>query len=424
MLSVLLALTTAGGCAADPDGRLLLAANHQEMGSPERGTQIVEYGYRAQGLEGSAKLVFDAGRGYFMWDRRLGITTGANGFDGRTPWTQDLAGYYYTQRGGDKVALAVNEAYRLANAWWRADAGGARIEPLTCDVLRVTPPQGKPFDAYFDPQSHLLLRIREDQSWNTALETRYSDYRRTEQGLAAHRLAFVTNGDEDGAEILELRARSRGGMTMSYSAPGNPRDPDALPPGGKARVPFRLINNHVIVSAHINGRGPYPFLVDTGGHDILTPVTAASLGIGSQGHASGGGSGEATTINGYARVESIDVGGARMRDTVALTLDFSPPTVEGLVLGGMLGSEFLERYVVEFDYGRHVLTFIDPARFTAAARRRAGTPVAMEFYDHMPQVKGTFEGLPARFNLDTGARSDVSLSASFVERAGLRARHP
>jgi hypothetical protein len=189
-------------------------------------------------------------------------------------------------------------------------------------------------------------------------------------------------------------------------------------------VPFRLINNHVIVSAHINGRGPYPFLVDTGGHDILTPVTAASLGIGSQGHASGGGSGEATTINGYARVESIDVGGARMRDTVALTLDFSPPTVEGLVLGGMLGSEFLERYVVEFDYGRHVLTFIDPARFTAAARRRAGTPVAMEFYDHMPQVKGTFEGLPARFNLDTGARSDVSLSASFVERAGLRARHP
>lgn len=424
MLSVLFALTTAGGCAADPEGRLLLAANRQAMESPVRGMQVVEYAYRAQGLNGTAALTYDAGLGYFAWERRLGMTTGANGFDGRTPWTRDLAGHHYSQRGGDKVALAVNEAYRLANAWWRPDAGGARIEPLDCDALRVTPPQGKPFEARFDPGTHLLLRIRESQSWNTSLEIRYSNYRRTEQGMAARRVELITNGDEAGAELLELTARSRGGMTRTYSAPGNMRDPDAVPPGGRASVPFRLINNHVIVSARVNGRGPYPFLVDTGGHDILTPVTAAALGIGSEGHASGGGSGEATTINGYARVESIEVGGARMRDTVALTLDFSPADVEGLVLGGMLGSEFLERYVVEFDYGRHRLTFIDPARFTAAERRRAGTAIAMEFYDHMPQVSGMFEDLPARFNLDTGARSDVSLAAPFVERAGLRARHP
>ncbi len=424
MLSVLFALTTAVGCASDPDGRALLEANRQAMESQTHGAQILQYDYRAQGLTGTARLVYDAGLGYFFWDRRLGTTTGGNGFDGRTPWTRDLASHYYSQRGGVKIALAVNEAYRLANAWWRPDAGGARIEPLSCEALRIVPLQGKAFEAWFDPQSHLLARIHEAQSWNMQLETRYLDYRMAGGRMTPHRVELITNGDHAGAEILELTSASRGGRTITYSAPGNSRDAAALPPSGKVSVPFRLINNHVIVNTRINGRGPYPFLVDTGGHNILTPITAAALKIGSEGSAAGGGSGEATTVNGFATVSSIDVGGALMRDSVALTLDFSPAEVEGLVLGGMLGSEFLERFVVEFDCGRKLLTFIDPELFTASDRRRAGIRVPMEFYDHMPQVQGSFEGIPARFNLDTGSRSDVSITAPFVERAGLRNSHP
>ncbi|HUQ09645.1 MAG TPA: aspartyl protease family protein [Steroidobacteraceae bacterium] len=424
MLSVLFALTTAAACAADPEGRLLLEANHRAMDGPTSGAQVVSYDYRAQGLTGTARLLYDAGHGSFLWDRRLGNTTGANGFDGETPWVRDLARHHYSQRGGDKVALAINEAYRHANAWWRADAGGARVEPLGCDALRITPPRGKPFEAWFDPQSHLVTRVREAQSWNTVLETRYSQYRKSEGRMAPHRLELITNGDEAGAEVLELTSIARGDSATTYSAPGNRRDAAALPASGKSSVPFQLVNNHVIVTARINGRGPYPFLVDTGGHNILTPITARSLGIGSEGHSTGGGSGEATTVNGYALVSSIEVGGARMRDAMALTLDFSPADVEGLVLGGMLGSEFLERFVVEFDYGRKVLTFTDPAHFAAADRRRAGTALAMEFYDHMPQVTGTFEGRPARFNLDTGSRSDVSITAPFADRMGLRDLYP
>lgn len=423
MLSVLFVLASAGGCASDPDGRRLLAANRRAMEAPASGTQILRYDYSAQGLTGSAELVYDAASGQFVWDRKLGNTTGANGFDGVTPWTRDLARYHYTQRGGDKLALAHNEAFRLANAWWRDDAGGARVEVLGCDALRVTPPRGKPFDAWFDPDSHQVTRIRESQSWNTVLETRYSDYRKADDRLAPHRVLLVTNGDESGAEVLELASVAHG-KTVTYGMPDNRRDATALPASGRASVPFRLLNNHVIVSARVDGRGPYPFLVDTGGHDILTPVTARTLGIGSEGHASGGGSGEATTINGYAQVGSIEVGGASLRDSVALTLDFSPADVEGLVLGGMLGSEFLERFVVEFDYGQGTLTFIDPARFSATDRRRAGTALTMEFYDHMPQVAGTFEGRPAVFNLDTGSRADVSITAPFADHTGLRDLYP
>src|SRR5690349_6135803 len=276
-----------------------MEANRRAMESAARGTQSIEYEDRAQGLAGTARLVYAADSGLFFWERQLGFATGGNGFDGQTPWTRDLAGHAYSQRGGDKVALAINESYRLSNAWWRPDAGGARIETLGCDALQVEPPRGKPFEAWFDPETHLLLRIREAQSWNTQLETRYSDYRKVAGGMVAHRVEMITNGDEAGAEVLALASVNPGGKTTTYLAPGNPRDAAALPAGGRARVPFQLVNNHVIVNARVNGRGPYPFLVDTGGHDILTPVTAAALGIGSEGSAAGGGSGEATTVNGY-----------------------------------------------------------------------------------------------------------------------------
>ena len=34
----------------------------------------------------------------------------------------------------------------------------------------------------------------------------------------------------------------------------------------------------VVVEAMLNGQGPFAFILDTGGHDILTPEVAAALG--------------------------------------------------------------------------------------------------------------------------------------------------
>src|SRR5262249_706477 len=126
----------------------------------------------------------------------------------------------------------------------------------------------------------------------------------------------------------------------------------------------------------------------------------------------------------YARVASLVSGNAQMRDLVVNVLDFSPRNVEGFDVGGMLGIGFLERFVVQIDYGAHTLTLIDPRRFGASERQHAGMAMPIHFYDHMPQIEGTFEGLPARFNIDTGSRSDVSITSPFVSRTGLRERFP
>ena len=49
----------------------------------------------------------------------------ADGYDGKTPWQQDISLAYTRQQGGDRIAVAVSAAYRNANLWWRPDRGGA-----------------------------------------------------------------------------------------------------------------------------------------------------------------------------------------------------------------------------------------------------------------------------------------------------------
>jgi hypothetical protein len=85
----------------------------------------------------------------------------------------------------------------------------------------------------------------------------------------------------------------------------------------------------------------------------------------------------------------------------------------------MVGFELFRRLAVRIDYGAQTITFMDPARFDPAG---AGEALPFKFYDHMPQVVGRVADLPARFNIDTGSRSEVDLTSPFVARDGLKAK--
>lgn len=200
------------------------------------------------------------------------------------------------------------------------------------------------------------------------------------------------------------------------------RPPGAAIEGGHSvTLPFRLLNNHIYVDAQVNGRGADNLIIDTGGHTILTPRVIADLGLRSQGEATAVGAGENVASSGYAKVSDIGLGRLHLRDQVAITLDIYDPAIEGLPVDGMLGFELFLRFAVRIDYGAQTLTLTDPARFDAAD---AGTAIPFTFYDHLPQVEGKLGDLPARFNIDTGSRSNVNVTAPFVAQANLRTAYP
>jgi PDZ domain/Aspartyl protease len=423
----MLLFALAVACTASPDPYALLAANRTATvsGSPTHGTRVARYAYHGQGLDGTVAAMMDLDNGYFIQTQVLVAIKQANGFDGTHAWMRDLSGAYSPQAGGNKRALAVNEAYRNANLWWRTDRGGARLESLDCHGLRVTPVSGQSFEAWFDPQTHLLMRIRETQSYGVTTDTHYSHFQRRAGGLIPTQIDIDTDDDPTGRQTLRLRKFSLtvGRPNSTYAMPMDRPADWSLPSPGRVTVPFTLTNNHIIIDVLIDGFGPYPFLVDTGGHDIVTPYAAKGLGIRSVGDTPSSGAGEKSVSSGYAHVARIDVGGALLNNQTVVTLDFSPRDVEGIQLGGMLGVEFLERFVVQIDYGAKTLTLFDPAKFSTADRTTAGVAIPFVFYEHMPQVTGTFDGRPARYDIDTGSRVEVTLTAPFVSRERLRETH-
>jgi hypothetical protein len=410
----------------------ILAANHAAVGDAAGPATIeTEYAYSASGLSGTARSITDRVTGAYVDAYVLGPARGASGFDGRLAWMQDISGANTPQDGGDRRQVAVNEAYRNANAWWRKDRSGARIELVgretiddaAADRLRVTPEGGKPFDAWFDVNNHHLVRVDEKRQFFDIVTT-FHDYARESGMVVAHSIDIDGGTGPAGLENMRLMhfAIRPVRPPSAYAMPAW-KPADAFIDGGAAHtvVPFRLLNNHIFVDAFVNGRGPFAFFVDTGGHTILTPPTVAALGLQSVGASPSAGAGEATTTNGYAHVDEIAIGAARLRDQTAFTLEIASKETEGFVVGGMIGFEFLRRFVVRIDYGASTMTVIDPARFDP---RDAGTPIPFRFYDHLPQVEGRFGDVPGRFDIDTGSRSEVDLTTPFVERAGLREAYP
>ncbi|HVI06091.1 MAG TPA: aspartyl protease family protein [Sphingomicrobium sp.] len=422
---IALLLAAAVHCASSP--AQLLDANRLAMGRrANAGTVIQRYTYVGQGLEGRATTRFDLQTGRFEDEVNAPPIDDIDGFDGRRAWYRDLSGAFLPQDAGGRRGIAVSETYLNAQAWWRKDRGGARLQLTGCNTLKVTPRGGNSFAAEFDPATKLLTRIRQTLTFGTTQETRYLDYERRGALLAPTRIETVINDDPSTQATMRLTSLNVAAVQPSskYSmAEARPSD-WVLPPSGTVTVPFQLLNNHVILDAKVNGKGPFPFLLDSGGHDIVTPATLSALRLSSRGESASGGAGEGKATNGYTRVDSIDVGGAVLTGQTVVTLDFSPLAVEGIQLGGMLGLEFIERFIVRIDYGRRTITIMDPRKFGTAERRSSGTAVPFVFYEHMPQVSGTFDGRRARFNIDTGSRSDVTMTRPFVEDQNLREAYP
>ena len=415
----------AGGIDATLDGNRAACQGNTSL----PGTLRTDYSLAGQGLKGTAFSIVDLKSGFYAEGFSLGPTGGGDGFDGKRPWMKDQSGAVTPEEGGDKLQLAINNAYRNANMWWRPDRGGAAIEDLSprqadgrdFAVLKVTPRGGKPFEAWFDTNTYLLVKTIEVQGFIPIITT-FADYRIDNGVMLAHKQVSDSGGGEEGL-VTQTITRVQVGpaqLPSAFAAPDWSRA-DVHLVGKATSIPFELFNNHVFVNVMVNGKGPFRFIVDTGGHDIVTPSTVAALNLDAQGDAPAHGAGEATVSSGFAKVRALKIGSLTIRDQTMTVLDFDAPGVEGVRTDGMIGFEVFRRFVTTFDYANRRLTLTDPKAFEAS---KAGTPIKFRFYDHLPQVEGSIDGVPARFDIDTGSRSELDLTKPFVQSTHWRDSHP
>ncbi len=382
------------------------------------------------GLTGKGESWDDVLTGRHVDRYELGPSSGAEGFDGRIVWSQDTSKQVREEGGGDALESAANEAYRRSLAYWFPERWPATIERPTQKtedgkryfVLRITPKGGRPFDVWIDAATSLLDRTVE----KAALETRttyFSDYR----AISGVKLPFQqrsTNGEKQYDQFTTLeKVEFNVPIDDSLFRKPAPPPPDFAFEGGKSSTttPFELANNHIYVKVKLNGKGPFTFLCDTGGANIVTPPLAKELGLKPQGALQGRGVGEKSEDVGLVKVDMLQLGDVTLSNQLFAAYPMqSFEQVEGLAIGGLVGYEIFKRFVVTVNYERSLLTLTAPSAFNYQGN---GTVLPFKFNYHIPQVEGEIDGIKGACDIDTGSRSSLSLLAPFVEKHGLKGRY-
>lgn len=190
----------------------------------------------------------------------------------------------------------------------------------------------------------------------------------------------------------------------------------------RVRLPFQQQRNFIIVSAKINGTGPYNFLLDTGaGTSLITsPRLADSLGLrrGEKFRVVGAG-GQSTSLLAY-QIDNVRLSLPGIEAPAMSLLVLSEDVLNlsgyvGMPIHGILGPEFFASFVVTVLPQQGTLVLQPPALFKAPhGNTWTSLPLQIErskAYLTVPVRLADSLQLPLKLVLDTGAGHALSLEA-------------
>ena len=173
-------------------------------------------------------------------------------------------------------------------------------------------------DLWIDPRTHLIARVTSTIGI-VSTTTTFSSYRRVD-GITYPVRKQHANVDRKHLRRARLVTRSQYRRRRTYARTGSKRA--RLLNSRRATsttVPLQIVNNHVYLNdVMLDGRGPYTFVLDSGGDYIVTPEVArgaASEKV--RGHALQG-VGSATEGASFAHIDSITIGSAVIRNQYML----------------------------------------------------------------------------------------------------------
>jgi hypothetical protein len=191
-----------------------------------------------------------------------------------------------------------------------------------------------------------------------------------------------------------------------------------------SRIPFELTDGgHVLVRVSINGSEPLWFGVDSGNEQTLInwrQATALNLKLQAEGQAAG--SGESPVDFALVKNVSFNLSGVKfvLGEIGVLPLELSSASTPPIV--GLLGYDFISRFVVEVDYEARVMTLYPPRGYRYRGR---GEIIPVRMMDNNPhvRVRVVLPGLApvtGMFVIDSGGGgTDLEFYSPFVRKRKL-----
>lgn len=428
------ALTSISSIASPP-------AVHASRASPDTGGTdqwakiegvVAEGSETEDGFACRVHTVVDLRNGDWSRSIRCPLFTSAAGIDSKGAWREDRSGWVHPLDSPEARKLAVTDRWLNRIGPYlprRLPAGSTRISAsplhhILYERAEVTPANGRTVTVWSGGKQHLIARIVMWRSFQLKT-TCYSDYRPVNGVMLPFRIASWVGTARARAHVETVR-RYELLRSIAQRSLKRPEDPaaDTKIPGGGARLPLTFSEDgKLLVEARMDGKGPFPFVLDTGGHAILTPPTARALGLKVSGRSVSYGAGPGSTPLGFARVHSISLGDAQIDDQSVLVMPLSPVLTDRgakAPIAGILGLEVFERFAVTVDPAKKVIILRPFGSFRPPA---GATALPLRFTNDMPLIHATLDGKRGIFGLDTGNSGPLMLFPRWAARNGLAAHY-
>jgi predicted aspartyl protease len=411
----------------DPNAQQMLDDWAHAMGGREALEEIgaihAKGSYEQGGLRGTIELWITP-RGERREDIMLGPLHETRVFDGTQGWLVDrnrevreLAGFELD----DQRTLAFRESYAALLVDRRAGA-----VTRDGDKLMFAPEGSKrPETVTFDRGTHLpdTFVRRDGEKMRT---TRLSDWNL----VGSLKLPFSQredNGNPNDAVVIHWKTIERGSTTVGMFT----KPPDRAPDFGMSRdvvtVPIEIVYGGLIfVKVEINDK-PMSFIFDTGAEfTLLNASRVSKLGLQGVGtFATGAGGGD--VVVSYVPHVTTKLGEATVTDQIvgAVPID----AIEGVLqrpLDGILGYDFISRFVIEIDYAGKTMRLFDRSKYQHTG---AGKPTPITLEDSTPYFDAAIvlpdqSDLGGHFVVDTGCLCEAQLFTPFVDEHKLLTTFP
>ena len=403
----------------------ILTKHYEAMGGLERlkteRTRYFEATISVYGLEGTVR----------EWDETpiqkrqevdIKVFKQISGDNGKFAWTVDQNGKLQIQkdestlnkRKVDELMAVYDHLNRDSKNFTLTFEGTEKVGTADCYVVKIANSINKDYMLFYVNTSNLYLEKMTRVSPDQELRAVFSDYRNVNGIQVAFRQEneIAPIGQKQTVQITKYESNIAIDPAL-FEPPGEDVKDFQFTNGVSAEnIPFKYIGEHMFLDVTVNCDKRL-WVLDTGASvTVIDSAYAAQIGLESAGSIKASGAGQTVEAS-FVKLPPFSIPGIQFNEQQVASISLSGLFKRaGLDVVGVLGYDFLSRFVTGVDYAGKTLSFYDPAAYVYKGNGKVvDAPLKDNLFMVPMSVDGKYSGL---WSLDLGA-SGTSFFYGFAD---------